>query len=231
MAELIIDIETIPAQRDDLVKMIHDKVSPPKTLKKSESIAKWYSSGDYADACDDAFMSTALNGAYGEICAIGWMWNDGESPQSIVRTYSSEMSERELLENFFSVVRKQSFDSGRRGYIDWIGHNITGFDLPFIMHRTIVTMAQVGTLYIPRNLRPVGNKGVFDTMTGWSGWGKRISLDNLCAIFGVDGKNMKATEVYDCYLGDQESLIAGYVENDVAITAAVYNRMAPYLVR
>lgn len=231
MAELIVDIETIPVQDTELIKWVQDKVRPPKTLKKADSIAAWYSGPDHIAAADEAWKMTALDGAYGEICAIGWMWNDGEESQSVVRTISSEMTEKELLEHFFSSVRAQSMEKGRRGYVDWIGHNIVGFDLPFILHRAILTRASLGQLYLPRNLRPVGNKGVFDTMTEWSGWGKRISLASMCKMFGIDGKNMDASEVYDCYADDQAGLISGYVKNDVEITAAVYNRMAPYLVR
>lgn len=233
MAELIFDIETVPTQKDDIKMRIHKKVMPPKTLKKEESIAAWYNGQEYINACNKAYTDTALSSMFGEVCAIGWMWSGkDQDTQSIVRTKNSGMTERELLESFFSTIVDQSRQlGGGKSYIEWIGHNVVSFDFPFLMHRAIINRANMSGLYLPRNLRPTGNRGVFDTMTEWSGWGKRVSLSDLAAVMGCREKTMDAKNVFDCFDNDEKDTIASYVENDVSMTFEVYIRMQSYLGR
>ena len=76
MTNLFIDIETIPAQSMEIKERIQKKVRPPKTITKADSIAEWYNSPKYAKACDSAWEATGLNSMFGEICAIGWTWDD-----------------------------------------------------------------------------------------------------------------------------------------------------------
>lgn len=228
MAGLVFDIETVPTQVDAIKEIVHSKVKHPRTLKKADSIAAWYGSQDHIDAADTAWSKTALSTAFGEICAIGWGWVDDGVTSSIVRTAGGSMTEKELLTGFFSRLSEESQLNRRNGYIDWIGHNIVSFDMPFLLHRLIITGASLGGVYLPKNLRPTGNRGVFDTMTEWSGWGKKISLNDLALALGIEQKTMEATMVFDLFDEGDSDTISEYVESDVRITMDIYKRIYPY---
>lgn len=90
---LYIDIETIPAQRPDVIAEIRasqeaklvaeiDSLKAPSNYG-TEAAAKWVSAKTEAlrasfDAdVDEAYRKTGLDGAYGQICVIGWAINCG----------------------------------------------------------------------------------------------------------------------------------------------------------
>ena len=67
---IYIDIETIPAQRPDVLEEITATIKPPATYKKAESIAEWMKS-EAPVAIDEAYRKTGLDGAYGQVCVVG----------------------------------------------------------------------------------------------------------------------------------------------------------------
>ena len=75
MTVITLDIETVPAQREDLRQLAAEGVRPPGTLKKSESIAEWEAT-QRAAAVEQAVESTSFDGGLGQIVVIGWAVDD-----------------------------------------------------------------------------------------------------------------------------------------------------------
>ncbi len=63
---IFIDIETIPAQRPDVLEEIKASIKAPAVYKKPESIAEWMRTEGPA-AIDAAYRKTGLDGAYGQV--------------------------------------------------------------------------------------------------------------------------------------------------------------------
>jgi len=62
MNNLYLDIETIPSQEKWVRNYIADTVKPPATMKKEETIKKWYEE-EFDNAVDEALAKTSFDGA------------------------------------------------------------------------------------------------------------------------------------------------------------------------
>lgn len=100
-----------------------------------------------------------------------------------------------------------------------VGHNIKGFDLPYLMRSTMHNGAE-GKLY----LTPARGKFWPDlyhcTMEfdGFGEYGYRISLDRLARKYGINGKNGNGKLFYTYSRAEQEA----YLENDLLITKRIF---------
>ena len=215
-----LDIETIPAQRDDLRELVAAGVKPPGTLKKADIIAEWEKT-QRAAAVEDAIGATSFDGGMGQIVVIGWAI-DSEPAQSMqVRDLTRE-AEADVLAGFFASMRRVHSTSGQRPVI--VGHNVAAFDLPFIWKRAMVHGIRP-PLWIPRDPKPWGET-VFDTMTQWAGVKDRISMDKLCVILGIPGKGgISGADVWPLVQSGELDKVAAYCRADVERTRAIYQRM------
>ena len=86
----------------------------------------------------------------------------------------------------------------------FVGHNITGFDLPFLKKRSII-LGICPPSVIPFAAKP-WDKSVFDTMIQWDGdRDKRISLpDKLCKVLGIESPkgDMDGSKVGEYFRAD-----------------------------
>ena len=65
----------------------------------------------------------------------------------------------------------------------------------------------------------------FDTMTKWNAQ-KRISMDKLARILGLQGKSdIDGSKVWDMYKRGEHQAIADYCADDVRIVREIYKRM------
>lgn len=215
-----IDIETIPGQQPGLRERIKAEIKAPAQYKKPESIAEWLRE-NADEAADDAWRKTALDGALGQIAVIGYAIED----QAPVTLYSADYADgdADLLRDFFASITELRAD-GRPVRPYFIGHNIAGFDLPFIFHRAIINGVPLPAGF-PIHPKPWGDE-CFDTMTYWAGPRDRISLDNLCRALGIEGKGgMDGSQVWDYVRAGRISEVAYYCAHDVEITRAAYRRL------
>lgn len=211
---LFVDIETIPAQARRVRKHFAAKIKTPaevekaarlvageevpqapKSLKKPESIDKWYAEeapkvidaaastvahwqeAGIDEATDEMLAKTSLTGTWGEIAAIGWAINAGEI-QTAHRT-KRKSSEAMVLEEFFAHVNARRSHRG----ITIVGHNVIGFDIRFIMQRAILNEVKLPSWW-PQDPKP-WSREVFDTMARWSGQRDWVKLDDLCFAMGI----------------------------------------------
>jgi 3'-5' exonuclease len=221
MPTLFIDIETIPTDRQDVREYIAAKVTPPATMSKPETIAKWEAESKPA-AIDEAVAKTGLDGAFGCVCVIGWAVDDGE-----VKTMQSVNNEATLLDAFGEAMN-QAINYNELFDTVVCGHNVSAFDLRFLMQRYMVHGIKPPQL-IKRaaEAKPWETQKVFDTMVQWAGVGNRVSLEKLCLAFGIespkgeiDGSNV-AQAVADGRIDE----VAAYCKRDVEATRAIYKRM------
>ncbi len=210
------DIETVPCQlpgiRDEFIK----NVKAPAQYKKPESIAEWLRENAVAQGEAD-WLATSFDGGMGQVCVIGWSLND-EPAQSYQVGDLSREQERELLESFFSVLTDI-------GHAVFVGHNVIGFDLPFIWKRAMV-LGIKPAWSLPRNPKPWGEL-CQDTMLLWDGQQRAGgSMDRICRLLGIPGKgDISGADVWPLVQAGRINDVAAYCRDDVERTRAMFKRM------
>ena len=242
---LIIDIETIPAQRSDVLEEITASmqteliaaiaaIKPPGNYKKQETIDEWMATEApkqaaalreaFAADVDAAYRKTSLDGAYGQICVIGAAFGDDAPILSWRQDFTDE---RQILEDFGCVMvdqipRHDDFTT------QIVGHNVAAFDLRFLLQRHIVN-GVIPHMVIARAARakPWESEKVYDTMVQWAGVGNRIKLDKLCKALSIPTPkgDIDGSKVWDFVKDGQIEQVAAYCARDVEATRAAYKRM------
>jgi hypothetical protein len=132
-----------------------------------------------------------------------------------------EQDEAQALSDFLGLMR--TFDPD----IDEIvGHNIIGFDLPFIFQRCLVNNIAVKPIV---NLAEFNVRGVYDTMhRWWLGAKNRVALDDIAWALGIPSSKtdeVEGSRVFELYQAGRVAEIREYNLNDVRVTRKVYERM------
>lgn len=249
MTNLYIDIETIPAQRQDVLEDIRTSkqaeldaalaaIAPPGNYKKQETIDEWWANeapkkkaelqGAFDADVDDAYRRTGLDGAYGQVCVIGFAIDD-DKPQFLKSDDLSSTGEVALLEAFSCVLTDLI---PARDYLSTtvIGHNVVAFDLRFLLQRHIVTGVRPHMIIArAAQAKPWEQEKVFDTLVQWGGAGAKAggSLDKLCKALSIPSpKNgIDGSKVWDFVREGRLAEVADYCARDVAATRAIHRRM------
>jgi predicted PolB exonuclease-like 3'-5' exonuclease len=207
------DLETIPVQDASIIASIANDIKAPGTYKKPESIAEWEATQKQA-AVDEAVAKTSFDGAYGQICCIGWCIND-DGVQTAIG------DEKFIIESFFNSLVA---NNPRELDATFVGHNVSAFDLRFLFQRAIILGIKPPS-FIPFNAKSWDSQ-IFDTMTYFAGFGNRISLDKLSKALGLEGKTgVTGADVWPMYQAGKIAEIAKYCEHDVELTREVYKRL------
>lgn len=212
MTPIFLDLETIPNQTDEYRAKVREGIKPPGQIKKPESILAWLE--ENADAAvDEAVAKTSFDPAAGHICTIGWAVGDGDA---YARTIDTVDNEADLLSEFFTGLPKT-------GMCQFIGHNVTAFDLRFLLCRAVVLGVRIPSV-IPRDIKPWSQE-IFDTMTAWAGARGTISLDRLCEALGLPGKDgFDGSMVAQAWADGEYDKISLYCQSDVEKVRAVHQR-------
>lgn len=223
--DLFLDIETIPAQRADVQAYLGAQVTPPGTYKLPESIKAWHETqGPIAKK--EAVLTTSFDGTFGHICVIGWAFDDS-APQCAY----SEIDERFLLKEFNDAIERELMS--KRGRDDpyvlrVVGHNVTSFDLRFLMQRSIVNgIKPHAALVRAVSAKPWDGHIVFDTMVQWSGVGRGKKLEALCLALEIDSpkEECDGSKVWAWVQDGRIQEVAEYCKRDVVATREVFRRM------
>ena len=249
MIDLVIDIETIPDQREGalevFIKQEQENFSAPSGLTKEQAAADLgmtnkdeikYTSKDAMislwverfrdekapEVAEQKWRKTALDGSRGEIAVIGYALAIAGDPKSKYR--DTKGSEQELLERFFAEIEDLMRCMHCHGeQIRFIGHNIEAFDLRFLWQRAVINNVEP-----PCNLTMSRySDRLFDTMTQWAGYGNRISLDSLCKALNVPSpkSEIDGSMVWD-YVRDGRILeVSDYCMTDVTATRLCFQKM------
>jgi len=211
---LYLDIETIPTTDAEKVAEIAASITCPGNISKPESIAAW-EADKKPKLVEDAVAKTSFSGAYGKVCCIGWAWGGFDACSTI------GADEREVLQSAFDRI-----NSGvpRSQVVTVVGHYVANFDLRFLMQRAMVLGVTLPN-WFPRDPKP-WSREVFDTMTAWAGAKDSISLDNLCKVLGVPGKDgVDGSMVAGMWQRGEYDAIAEYCRDDVERVRNVHRKM------
>lgn len=239
MTALYIDIETIPANRpevlayiaataaDDLATALAE-VKAPGNYKDEAKIAEYITSkraelqAEHEKTIAAKVSKTGLDGAFGRVCVIGWAFNDGKP-----RTLLNADNEAALL-TCFADEMAEAINHSTEFATCVIGHNVSSFDLRFLVQRFIVNGIRP-PMVIQRaaQAKPWESDKVFDTMVQWAGVGNRISLDKLCLALGIPSPkgDMDGSMVAEYVAAGRIEEVAAYCERDVEAARAVHQRM------
>jgi hypothetical protein len=237
MSTIYFDIETAPLPEKEILAMAGEcpiQDLPPfneadvkcGNMKDQVKIAEKISKAreDYArkilevNASREEWVAekiekAALSPLTGWACAIGYL---SSNDNYCVSTAKDQSEEPGVLQAFWGVVEQ--------GHA-FVGHNIHGFDIPFLIKRSwywdIQVPAEMLGRYIPDRF--------IDTMLLWD---RRsfIKLDILARFFGHQGKpdNCTGAEFAKMFLsGDPEKqeIALEYLRNDCDMTKFVANKM------
>lgn len=249
MIDLVIDIETIPDQREGalevFIKQEQENFTPPSGLTKEQAaadlgitdkdaikytskdnmIAQWverFREEKAPEVAEQKWRKTALDGSLGEIVVIGVEYIGHGEPEAFYR--NSDESESTLLSVFFEDMQsKMQYANIHGEQLRFIGHNLEAFDLRFLWQRAVINGIQP-----PFNLQLSRySDRLFDTMTQWAGHGKQISLDNLCKALNVPSpkSDIDGSMVWD-YVRDGRILeVSDYCMTDVTATRLCFQKM------
>ena len=157
----------------------------------------------------------ALDWATGRIVCIGLLFMEGANEEEVCLARAEEAG---LLAEFWKAIRRDD---------RIIGHNVLGFDLPYIQARSVVCKVEPSRGF---DLRRYSTGPVYDTMQVWANWERQKfpKLETLAAIFELDGKKGSGEQVVKWFdAGDWEK-IKDYCMQDVRLTRDVYRRLKQY---
>ncbi|AEY69721.1 putative DNA-PolB associated exonuclease [Brucella phage V_19] len=196
------DVETIPDQSEGALERAKESVKVPANYKNPDTIAAYIE-----ENAQEAWERTALDGWKGHVACI--VMNDMK--WMVQETWR----EKEMLQDFFNRLNESTL----------VGHNIIGFDIPFLTKRALVLGVKLPPEHIwPRNLKPWDNR-VFDTMLQLGNGKEFISLDNLARNLGTKGKgNTTGAQVHYMWQNGLHDEIAEYCANDVRIVREIHER-------
>ena len=133
----------------------------------------------------------------------------------------NEQEEARALRDFLALMSDFDADCD-----EIVGHNIVGFDLPFIFQRCLANNIAVKPFV---DLSDFHVQAVFDTMRAWwLGGRNRASLDDIAWALGIESSKTSEVEgsrVFELYQAGKLAEIREYNLNDVRATRKVYERM------
>ena len=201
------DLESIPDQSEGALERAKESIKIPANYKNPDTIAAYIE-----ENAQEAWEKTALDGWKGHVACIVYERSGNYDNRMSVRDVKDE---KQILEYFFSDLTETTF----------VGHNIIGFDMPFLTKRALVLGVKLPPEHIwPRNLRPWDTK-VFDTMTAFGNGKEFISLDNLARNLGIKGKGeTTGKQVHYMWQQGLHDEIAEYCSDDVRIVREIHER-------
>ena len=245
-----LDIETLRAPEEyrlQLIKETKANFKAPSSLTKTQAakdlgmtdakeikftsatdmIAKWeskFAETKAEEVANEKWEKTSFNPDITPIACICIGWQDTHGYKSSIFE-TGVLNEAEMLEEFHSyIISLCTANNVEVRKVNFIGHNIAKFDLPFIWKRSVIN--DVATCKGVKWVDARHGQHCYDTMTAWAGYGNRISADNLSKLLGIKGKTegMDGSLVYDTWQTDPKKVI-DYCLDDVAMVKAIHERL------
>lgn len=223
---LYLDIETLPCSDPDVIATLAETIKAPGTHKKPETIAAWMEENKES-ALKELVSKTSFDGLYGSIACICYAFDDGDVFSVDCNTAGSEAS---MLEQFYSHMAgeiKITYHGGTTNRdVTMVGHNLAGFDLPFIKHRSMILEVKPDPAMLKAMKAKPWDTCIADTMLMWSSDSqKRVSMDKLCKAFGLAGKgDFDGSMVAETWPVDPQRVVC-YCADDVRRTREIYKRL------
>lgn len=217
MIMITFDIETIPTTNPEVIFSFEDRIKPPGNIKLAETRDKWISENKHF-AINKMIAETSFNGMYGNIACIAW--DDSIDDERGMWNTKKHHTEEQVIRSFYDYID----DSLSQ---DFCGHNIVGFDLPFLKHRSMILGIKPPDKLLKAMNAAKWDSCVKDTMLMWSqDRSNYISKDDLCRAFGIDiNDEIDGSMVAETWSVDPDKVIRHCIA-DVQKTVLIYKRMA-----
>jgi DNA polymerase elongation subunit (family B) len=206
--QTIIDIETegLPIEQID---HLAPTFTAPSNYKDADKIA-----ASIAEQRADWIKRAALSPLTGKIVAIGYKVPNGHEVLHVA-------NEIELLEEFWNDYEEHAEKQGQM-----IGHNILGFDIPFIIRRSWANKIRVPATV--QNGRYLNERRFIDTMTAFQ-CGNRTekfhSLDTVAKFMGFAGKTEAIGAQFAEILATDPKRALAYLAADLQAVEDIAERM------
>lgn len=198
---IFVDIETVPKARD------FDQFQREAPEQEEYWRLKYYSIINsqpygYGDVTSPHKMweYAGLYPEFGKIVSISIgqiKFNNDDEPTHIkTRSFYSENENEEyrLLESFFMMCRKIT-----QAYPDmqWVGHNIKGFDVPYIIKRGIINGFSIPEVFHVQKKKPWETQ-LLDTQDIWKFNGySTAKLDLIASVLNIPSSETDRMESHD----------------------------------
>ncbi len=203
MSTIFLDIETIPGP----TKPNRDELKVPGNISKPETIEKWKD-----ENLETEWKREALNSMKGQIICIGFISDN--FPEGMTFSVSKPVNEPNILHRLVEMIKSED---------EIVGHNILGFDAPFIYHRCMKYGSKP-----PLQFHTKHHEMLHDTMLMFDPfrWKQFYSLKDMAAFFDIP-KNNDTTggDVFDLYQKGEFDKIREHCLDDVRVTKQVYERL------
>lgn len=231
MKNIILDIETGSAPAETVLAFLPEieRGRPDTRLKDPEKIAANLAKieADYEAAKKSAIDRAALNAETGVILAIGWAHFPGQA-NYFLNEAGDEQGELTMLHQFQGWLMGLNL---RDGYTKIFGHNLKGFDIPFLMRR----MMKAGIMshhfreafFDKKSPRGYHAPWIIDTMEQWAlgEYQKKISLNNLAKFFGLEQKTGTGDQFAGWFLGGEKQRALDYLAQDLYLCGSCAKKM------
>jgi hypothetical protein len=205
--------ETLIAEKIQAAKEKHEAAVASHDKDCEEKLA-----AHKADFIDKA----ALNAGTGQVLAVGYFSAATGLKKIKFNTNTlDDDCERSLLTEFWQCVKEVGFGRGHK----LAGHNIHGFDLPFLVRRSWLLQVPIPEDLFAGNGR-YWHECFVDTMRLWSctAYNGFTKLDDLAAYLGVPGKNGNGADFHRLFKTDLKAATA-YLAQDLMLTWTVAERL------
>lgn len=208
---LLFDIETTARAE---AEAFLPEPSAPVNYKDADKIAAYI-----AERRTEQMSKAALDPDLGQIVAVAYKLHPcpaGEDRVTAVLVGDGGAAEADLL----ALLWRQIGDvNGRVG-----GYNLIGFDLPYILRRSMALGVKPTLIPQMARYKTEPTRDLMAILYNWNNNAK--GLKTVARIYGIPNPlpDLDGSQVA---LMDKETL-RQYVANDVALVAALYDRMAGY---
>jgi uncharacterized protein YprB with RNaseH-like and TPR domain len=232
MATLIFDIETVGDSWSDL-----DAVTQGSLSRWVERTSKDKSA--YELLMRDLKEGLGFSPLTGKVIAIGLY--DKERKQGAVY-YTGTPDEADVAEGEYIFKQRsekemlEDFWEGARSYDRFVTFNGRAFDVPFLLHRSVVNgvmptcdLMDGRYLYQQKNIQHIDLQ---DQLTFYGVMNKRPNLHLFCRAYGIESPKdlgVAGEDVAGLFSKKQFRDIALYNARDVAATAQLYEKWLMYL--
>jgi hypothetical protein len=220
---LILDIETVPTERGLAAPYPSADRTPPANYKSDEAIARWREA-DRAKWEQERAKECSLNPRLGRVLCCGMMHEGGEP----FVAYAAEADEEaNVLRAFWRELR-----AAEGHVVTWNG----AWDLRFLVMRSLHhgLTPSVPSDVVRSWFRKYSTAPHCDVKALLLNWEVRVAGEGLsewCEFLSLPGKTegLSGADVWPLFQADHHEEIADYCLQDVAATAALYERVAPML--
>ena len=160
-------------------------------------------------------QDSALDWSLGHIVCIGmFILEDGQEQELCL----ASPDEAEVLRQFWKMIRPDDY---------LVGHNLLGFDLPYLQARSVVCKVKPSRSF---DLRRYSTSLVYDTMQVWANWDRQRfpKLETLAGVLGFEGKGGSGDQVAKWFEANDWERIKDYCLQDVRLTRDVYRRFKEF---